>query len=95
MTSLLQENSYNYKSTLVPGTPINHRRLVFNDGESSDTGTRTGGYVGGPMSAAKYDGGSGTPRLDMLLQLEGTSDIPIIIWFSDLYMLDSTALFVK
>ena len=53
------------------------------------------GYVGGSTSTAKDDGKSGTPHLEMLLQLEGTSDIPIIIWFSDVYMLDSTALFVK
>ena len=75
--------------------PINQRRLGFNDDEDSDTGTCTGGDVGGSTSAAKDYGKSGTPVLESLLQLEGTSDSLIIRCFGDLYMLDSTALFVK
>ena len=53
------------------------------------------GYVGGSTSTAKDDGKSGTPHLEMLLQLEGTSDIPIISWFGDVYMIYITVIFVK
>ena len=92
-TGLLQEKYDNEKSTLVPSTPINQRSLGFNDDKDSGIGTCTGGDIGGSTSAAKDDGKSGTPCLERLLQSEGTSDIPIIRWFVDVYMLDSTALF--
>ena len=75
--------------------PITQRRLGFDDNEGSDTGTCTGGDVGGSTSAAQYDGKSSNPRLERLLQSEGTSNSPIISWFGDVYMLDKTALIVK
>ena len=75
--------------------PITQRRLGFDDNEGSDTGNRTGGDVGGYTSVAKDYGKAGTPRLNRLLQSEGTFDSPIIIWFGDVYILDSIALFVK
>ena len=80
---------------LVPGTPITQMRLGFEDDESSDTGTLTGRDVGGSTSADKDDGKSGTPSLERLFQSEDTSDTPIISWFGDVYMLDSTSIFVK
>ena len=60
---LLQDDGDDEKSTLLTGTPITQRRLGFDDDEGSDTGTCTGGDVGGSMSAAKDDGKAGTPRL--------------------------------
>ena len=93
MAGLLQDDSGNDKSTLVLGMPITQRRLGFDDDEGSDTRNRTRGGVGGYMRADKDCGKAGTPRLERLLQSEGTSDIPIIRWFVDVYMLDSTALF--
>ena len=54
-TSLPQGDSDNDKSTLVPGTPISQQRFGFDDNEGSDTGTRTGGDVGGSTSSAKDD----------------------------------------
>ena len=92
LMGLLQDDGDNDKSTTVPGTPITHQHLVFDDDEGSDTGTCTGGYVGGSTSAAKDDGKAGTPRLERLFQLEGTSDSPIVSWFGDMYMLESTTL---
>ena len=80
---------------MVPGTPITQRRLGFDDDEGSDTGTRTGGYVGGSTSADKDYGKAGTPCLERLIQSEGASDSPIISWFGGVYMLDSTAPFFK
>ena len=35
------------------------------------------------------------PRIESLLQSKGTYDSLIIIWFGDVYMLDSTTLFVR
>ena len=92
---LLQYNGYNGKSTSVPGTPINQHHLRFDDDEGSDIGNHTVGYLGGSTRAAKDDEKASTPCLESLLQLEITSDISIISWFSDVYMLDSTALFVN
>ena len=92
---LVQDNGDDEKSMLVPGTPITQRRLGFENDEISDTCTRTGGDVGGSTSAAKDDGKDGTPCLERLLHSEDTSDTLIISWFSDVYMIDSTTLFVK
>ena len=75
---LLHNNNDDYKATYIPGTPINHWRLVFDDNEESETCNITGGDVGGSTSASKDDGKYGTTRLEMLIQLGGTSDIPII-----------------
>ena len=94
-TGLLQDSSDDDKSMSVPSPPINHRRLGFDDDEGSDTGTCTGGEVGGSTSAAKDDGKAGTLQIERLIQSERTSDIPIISWFGDVYILDSTILFVK
>ena len=63
MTGLLQDDGDDKKSTSLPGTPINQRRLGFNDYEVSDTGTSMGGDIGGSTSAAKDDKKAGTPRL--------------------------------
>ena len=38
-TGFLQDYSDDYKSTLVPGTSITQRRLVFDDYVGSGTGT--------------------------------------------------------
>ena len=46
MAGLLQDNGDNDKSTSVPGMPITHRRLGFDDNEGIDTGSFTGGDVG-------------------------------------------------
>ena len=89
---LLQDGDYYDKATLVPCTPIIQRRLGFNDDEGSDTGTHIGGDVVGSTSPAKNYGKSGTPRLERLLQSEGTYDRTIISWFGDVYMLNITAL---
>ena len=93
LTGLLQDDGDNQNSTLVPGTPITHRRLGFDEDEGSDTGTYTGGDVGGSTRAAKDSGKAGTPNLERLLQLKGTSDSAINSCFGDVYMLDSTAFF--
>ena len=95
MTGLLQDDSDDDNSTLVPSTLISQWCLGFYDYEGSDTDTHMGGDVGGYMSATKDGGKSVTPRVERLFQLEGTSDIPIISWFGNVYMFYSTALFVK
>ena len=95
LMGLLQDGNDDDKATSVPGTPITQRHLGFNDDEGSYTSTRTGGDVGLSTSAAKDDGKSSTPRIERLIQPEGTSDIPITSSFGDVYMLDSTELFVK
>ena len=90
---LLQYNGYNGKSTSVPGTPINQHHLGFDYDEGSDIGNHTVGYLGGSTRAAKDSGKAGTPNLERLLQLKGTSDSAINSCFGDVYMLDSTAFF--
>ena len=92
---ILQDDNDDYKSLLVSGTPITQQHLGCDNDEGSNTCTITGVNVEGSTSADKDDGKSDTPSLESSLQSEGTSDGPIISYFGDLYMLDSTALFVK
>ena len=92
LKGLLQDNGDDNNPTSVPGTLIIQRRLGFDDDEGTDTGNHLGGYLGRPPSAAKYNGKSGTPSLERLLQSEVTSDSPIISWFGEVYMLDSITL---
>ena len=92
---LLQDKDDDYKTTSITGTPITQRLLGFDKNEGSNTGNHTGGNVEGSTSAAKDNGKASIPHIDRLLHSEGNYDIPIIIWFSDVYMIDRNAIFVK
>ena len=80
---ILQDDDDDDKATLVPGTPLFHRRLGFDNYEGIHTGTRTGGNLEGPTSAGKDYGKYVNPSHERLLQSKGTSDGPIISWFGD------------